>query len=257
MGLNPKALAWAPGPSSSGDRRGDSLGMIRRAVHGVGTHKSVDGAETLGVGGLNLPAKKDKHLASLYSQRVQQAVQKKQIKRSRRKQKRGRAGRRLVRAAASLTRERQKAALVKVATYNVRSLSVKGANGYGRNEVVLHEAAAKNIAVLGLQETRRPGRTVSTAAGFRVFYSGSTQGGQHGVGLAVKKSICKKSKFTREDVNERLMSKGFEMSGQHQAVNFVVRYAPTEPSGSEKKRAFWHRLDSLVQQIPKRSVFLC
>ena len=88
---------------------------------------------------------------------------------------------------------------------------------------MLHEAVAKNIAVVGIQETRRPGRTVSTAAGFRVFYSGSTQGGQQGVALAVKESICKTSKFTREDVNERLMSMRFEMSGQHQAVNFVVR----------------------------------
>ena len=174
MGLNPKAPAWTPGPSSSGDRRGDSLGRVRRAVQGVGTHKSVDGAETLGVGGLNQPMKKDKHQANLYSQRVQQAIHEKQIKRSWRKRKRGRAGRRLARAVARLTRGRQKAALVKVATYNVRSLSVKGANGYGQDEVVLHEAAAKNIAMLGIQETRRPGRTVSTAAGFRVFCSGST-----------------------------------------------------------------------------------
>ena len=218
----------------------------------MGTHKSVDGAETLGVGGLNLPTKKDKHRANIYSQRVQQAIKKKQIKRSRRKRKRGRAGRRLARAAARLTQEREKAALLKVATYNVRSLSVKGANGYGRDEVVLHEAAAKTISVLGIQETRRPGRTVSTAAGFRVFYNGSTQGGQHGVALAVKESICKTSKFTREDVNKRLMSMRFEMSGQHQAVNFVVGYAPTEPSDSENKRAFWHRLDSLVQRIPKK-----
>ena len=252
MGLNPKGLAWTPGPSSSGDRRGDSLGRIRRAVHGVGTHKSVDEAETLGVAGLNLPMKKDKHRANLYSQRVQRAIQEKQIKRSIRKRKRGRAGRRLARAAARLTQERQKAALFKVATYNVRSLSVKGANGYGRDEVVLHEAAAKTIAVVGIQETRRPGRTVSTAAGFRVLYSGSTQGGQQGVALAVKESICKTSKFTREDVNESLMSMRFEMSRQHQAVNFVVGYAPTEPSDSKKKRAFWHRFDSLVQQIQKK-----
>ena len=83
--------------------------------------------------------------------------------------------------------------MIKVATYNVRSLSVKGANGYdGLDEVVLHDAAAKNIAVLGIQETRRPGRTASTAAGYRVFYS-----------------------------------------------------------DSENKRAFWHRLDSMVQRIPK------
>ena len=85
-----------------------------------------------------------------------------------------------------------------------------------------------------------------------MFYSGSTQGGQHGVALAVKELICKTSEFTREDVNERLMSMRFEMSGQHQAVNFVVGYAPTEPSDSEKKRAFWHRLDSLVQRIPNK-----
>ena len=77
MGVNPKVPAWTPGPSSSGDRRGDSLGRNRRVVHGVGTHKSVDGAETLGVGGLNLPTKQDKHRANLYSQRVQQTIQKK------------------------------------------------------------------------------------------------------------------------------------------------------------------------------------
>ena len=117
---------------------------------------------------------------------------------------------------------------------------------------MLHETAAKNIAGLGIQETRRPGRTVSTAAGYRVFYSGSVQGGQQGVALVVEESICKTSKSTREDVNKQcLMSMRFGMSGQHQAVNFVVGYAPTEPSDSEKKRAFWHRLDSLVQRIPK------
>ena len=90
-----------------------------------------------------------------------------------------------------------------------------------------------------------------------MFYSSSTPGGQHGVALAVKQSICKTSKFTREDVNERLMSMRFEMSGQHQAVNFVVGYAPTKPSDSEKKRAFWHRLGSLVQRIPTKERILC
>ena len=227
MGLNPKAPAWTPGPRSSGDRRGDSLGRIRRGVRGVGTHKSVGRRETLGVGRLDLPMKKDKHRVNLYSQRVQQAMERKKIKRNRRKRKRSPTGRRLVRAAVRLARERQKAALVKVETYNVRSLFIKGVNGYGRDEVVLHEATAKNIAVLGIQETRRPGRTVSTAARYRVFYSGSVQVGQQGVALAVKESICKTSKFTSEDVNERLMSMRFEMSGQHQAVNFVVGYAPT------------------------------
>ena len=45
-----------------------------------------------------------------------------------------------------------------------------------------------------------------------MFYSGSVQGGQQGIALAVKESICKTAKLTREDVNERLMSMRFEMS---------------------------------------------
>ena len=147
--------------------------------------------------------------------------------------------------------------MIEVEIYNVRSLYVKEANGYGWDEVVLHEATTLNIVVLGVQETRRSGRTVSTTAGYRVFYSGLVQGGQQGVELAVKKSICKKSKFAREDVDERPMSMRFEMWGQHQAFNFVVRYAPTKPSDSEKKRAFWHKLDSLVQRIPtKECIFV-
>ena len=32
----------------------------------------------------------------------------------------------------------------------------------------------------------------------------------------------------------------------------MVGYAPTEPSDSENKRAFWHRLDSVVQRIPRK-----
>ena len=53
------------------------------------------------------------------------------------------------------------------------------------------------------------------------------------------------------------MSMRFEMSGQHQIVNFVVGHAPTELSYSEKKRAFWHRLGSLVRRIPpKECIFV-
>ena len=40
MSLNPKAMAWTPGPSSSGDRQGGRLGRIRKAVHCVGTSRN-------------------------------------------------------------------------------------------------------------------------------------------------------------------------------------------------------------------------
>ena len=85
-----------------------------------------------------------------------------------------------------MARARQKGRLVRVATYNVRTLAVKGANGYGRDFSVLNKAARLDISVVGLRETRRAGRTEFSAAGFRDFCCGSDAGGLHGVGLAVK-----------------------------------------------------------------------
>ena len=151
-----------------------------------------------------------------------------------------------------MARTRQKGRLVRVATYNVRTLAVKGANGYGRDFSVLYEAARLDISVVGLQETRRAGRTEFAAAGFRVFCCGSEAGGHHGVGLAVKESICSNSTYTTEYVDECLMAMRFEISGQSGAVNFVSAYAPTEVRKDETKQAFWDRLDSLVQRIPAK-----
>ena len=53
------------------------------------------------------------------------------IRKKRQKRRRGRTTRRLARVAAREARARQKEALVAVATYNVRTLPVKGKNGYG------------------------------------------------------------------------------------------------------------------------------
>ena len=75
-----------------------------------------------------------------------------------------------------MARTRKKDRLVRVATYNVRTLAVKRANGYGQDFSVLYEAARLDISVVGLQETKRAGRTEFEAAGFRVFCCGSEEG---------------------------------------------------------------------------------
>ena len=208
MGLNPNAPAWTPGLCRSGERSGDSPDRNGRAAHCVGMHhRREEGVESDGVGRLNLPVNEDKHRADKFSQRVRTAIKQKQKKRG------GRAGL----SVGVLGKGR----LVRVATYNVRTLAVKGANGYGRDFSVLYEAARLDISVVGLQETRRAGRTEFAAAGFRVFCCGSEAGGHHGVGLAVKESICSNSTYTTEYVDERLMSMRFEISGQSGAVNFI------------------------------------
>ena len=253
MRLNPEAPVWTPGLCSGGDRSGDSLGKSRGTVHYVGTHKnSEEGEESDRAGKLNLPVKKDEHRANKLSRKVHNAILKKTVKKRRKKRRRGRAKRRLARKAARIARARRRSQLVKVATYNVRTLAVKGANGWGRAYSVLHEAARLNISVVGLQETRRAGRTDFTAAGFRVFCCGSESGGQLGVGLAIKESICNNATYTTEYIDERLMAMRFEISGQRQAVNFVATYAPTEVATDETKQAFWSSLHDLVQRIPSK-----
>ena len=81
------------------------------------------------------------------------------IRKKRQKRRRGRTTRRLARVAAREARARQKEALVAVATYNVRTLAVKGKNGYGHPECVLAKAPQLGCDFIGLQETRRSGKT--------------------------------------------------------------------------------------------------
>ena len=59
-----------------------------------------------------------------------------------------------------------------VATCNVRTLAVKGKNGYGHDERVLAKGRQLGCDFIGLQETRRADSTTFNAAGYRVFCSG-------------------------------------------------------------------------------------
>ena len=101
----------------------------------------------------------------------------------------------------NVARARSRTGELNVATWNVRSLSLPGRRGAGHAEVLLQKCKALGCAVIGLQETRRPGRTEFAAGGCRVFCSGvdgsSGRAGQHGVGLAVKESIIREATWTQ------------------------------------------------------------
>ena len=110
--------------------------------------------------------------------------------------------------------------------------------------------------VIGLQETRRPGRTEFAAAGYRVFCSGvdgsTGRAGQHGVGLAVKESIIRGATWTQELTNERLMSMTFNLTGKSNAITFVVAYGPTDTVSNTRQQndVFWTDLESAVNRVP-------
>ena len=93
-----------------------------------------------------------------------------------------------------------------IATYNMRTLAVKGKNEYGHAACMLAKARQLGYDFNDLQETRRSGKTEFSAAEYRVFCSGQeeTEGrqGLYGVGLAVKESICRKSVYTHQLTND-------------------------------------------------------
>ena len=221
MGLNPNAPAWTPGLCSSGVRSGDSPDRNGRAAHCVGMHhKREEGVESDGVGRLNLPVNQDKHRADKFSQRVRTAIKQKQKKRGRKKRRRGRAKRRRARKAAHVARTRQKGRLVRVATYNVRTLAVKGANGWARLQRLVRGSETRHF---GSRATKDKEGWTNGICSSRVqgLLLRERNRWAYGLGLAVKESICSNSTYTTEYVDERLVAMRFEISGQSGAVNFI------------------------------------
>ena len=161
-----------------------------------------------------------------------------------------------------MARARSRTGELIVATWNVRSLSLTGRRGAGHADVLLQKCKVLGCDVIGLQETRRPGRTEFSAAGYRVFCSGvdgsSARAGQHEVGLTVTKSIIHEATWTQELTNERLMSMTFNFTGKSNAVTFVVVYGPTDTVSNtrEQKHVFWVDLESAVSRVPSNDYLL-
>ena len=65
--------------------------------------------------------------------------------------------------------EREKKEVV-VATWNVRTLAVKGKNGLGHAETLLLRAQKSRCDIIGLQEMRRGGQGSFEAAGYIVYF---------------------------------------------------------------------------------------
>ena len=80
--------------------------------------------------------------------------------------------RRNVKTSQNVARARSRTGELNVATWNVRSLSLTGRREAGHTEVLLQKCKVSGCDVIGLQETRRAGRTEFAAAGYRVFCSG-------------------------------------------------------------------------------------
>ena len=208
--------------------------------------------------GLLNPLGGETHKEGMYLDRwAKQKTSNRKKRLARKARKRARPERRRnARTSQNVARARSRTGELNVATWNVRSLSLTGRRGAGHAEVLLQKCKVLGCDVIGLQETRRPGRTEFAAEGYRVFCSGvdgnSGRAGQHGVGLAVKESIIREVTWAQELTNERLMLMTFNLTGKSNIVTFVVAYDPTDTVSNtrEQKDVFWADLESAVSRVP-------
>ena len=235
--------------------------------------------------GLLNPLGGETHKEGMYLDRwAKQKTSNRKKRLARKARKRARPERRRnARTSQNVARARSRTGELNVPTWNVRSLSLTGRRGAGHAEVLLQKCKVLGCDVIGLQETRRPGRTEFAAEGYRVFCSGDVIGlqetrrpgrtefaaegyrvfcsgvdgnsgraGQHGVGLAVKESIIREATWTQELTNERLMLMTFNLTGKSNIVTFVVAYDPTDTVSNtrEQKDVFWADLESAVSRVP-------
>ena len=208
--------------------------------------------------GLLNPLSGETHKQSIYLDRwTKQKISNRKKRLARKGRRRTRPERRRnAKTSQNVARARSRTGELNIATWNVRSLSLTGRRGAGHAEVLLQKCKVLGCDVIGLQETRRPGRTEFATAEYRVFCSevdGSTgRAGQHGVGLAVKESIILEATWTQELTNERLMSMTFNLTGKSNAVTFIVAYGPTDTVSDtrEQKAVFWTDLESAVSRVP-------
>ena len=99
---------------------------------------------------------------------------------------------------------------ITVAAHNVRTMAVDGTRGVGRGLDVLSVYDRLGCDVIGLQETRRSGRSAFSQAGYLVHCSGECgdenggKKGEGGVGLAVRTSITRAAR-PPEFISDRLL----------------------------------------------------
>ena len=254
--LNPDAVEVFPASGHRRGKRGDWRWMSVSKQH----IRYAGGDERCGRRGEGLlnPLSGETHKQGMYLDRwTKQKTSNRKKRLARKGRRRARPERRRdAKTGQNVARLRYRTGELNVATWNVRSLSLTGRRGAGHAEVLLQKRKVLGCDVIGLQKTRRPGRTEFAAAGYHVFCSGvdgsTGRAGQHEVGLAVKESIIREATWTHELTNKRLMSMTFNLTGKYNADTFVVAYGPTDTVSNtrQQKDVFWTDLESAVSRVP-------
>ena len=116
------------------------------------------------------------------------------------------------------------------------------------------ELSRLRVDMVGLSETRRPGSGETSSKGFTYYWSG-TSNGHHVKGVAIGvSSRLQPSVVEVTPVDERIMRLRLKHSLGFMSV--VAVYAPTEVCETEEKEMFYAKLDSVLDQCPRRDALI-
>jgi len=136
---------------------------------------------------------------------------------------------------------------LKLATWNVMTLS-----DTGYQTALVRELTRLNVSIAGITEARLPGNDCCRVDSALILHSG---GDQHRNGVAmVVRSPLDRSLVSWKPISDRLLLARFKHRHGHLSV--VVAYAPTEPTESDLKEAFYNQLSAITQAVPPHDILV-
>ena len=123
-----------------------------------------------------------------------------------------------------------------------------------RTALTERELGKYQIDIAALSETRlaEEGSFAEPKGGYTFFWRRKTKDEEriHGVGLAIKTSVCRQLPDLSTPVSERLMTLHFSLNPSRH-VTVISTYVPTLTSSDEAKDAFHEGLNALVKDVPQ------
>lgn len=145
-------------------------------------------------------------------------------------------------------RRAKKRNIVRVGTWNVRSMLIAG-----RLEETAREMRRYNVGILALQETRWRGTGRIDREHYTVYYSGEEKQGKNGTAFMIDKRYRGRVKKFKP-INGRLCS--ITITNKQANITIVNAYAPTEDAEEGKKSEFYEKIEEIYGDIPKNDIVL-
>ncbi|MEL6802745.1 MAG: reverse transcriptase domain-containing protein, partial [Bacteroidota bacterium] len=139
--------------------------------------------------------------------------------------------------------------VLRVGSWNVLSLSDDHRLPYLSSEL-----RRLRVDIVGLSETRRPGRGEISSGGYSYYWSGMEDGSRlRGVAVGISSRL---QPFVVEvtPVDERMMR--VRMKHTLGFISLIAVYAPTEVCKAEEKEMFYAKLNSILDQCPPRDTLV-